>query len=316
MKCSKCLEDKLISKDKNWCKDCKFAYQMEEFKRMWNEWVQQHNNQEIDKLLEKYYKHHHMTWTKPKGAKDGGWLDIEPGYDCSKTDDMSPYEFYDYTRLVEQWNMTDKYVCSHNMFNIMSSCDNCGSKCSPETRTIIDKNKWSFTCTNCKEIHEMNGILQCECTNVCADYRKNKFNIIRQQNNNDTDKIDKLDIIGRKFIGSHLDDCMYACTDEDRRDLLVLPDHERIIFGRGLTRTDIENHKPELCKYYDPDDYFLSYVYICLNCKKNQAFRADHVAFEIGDVFDCPHCNHPLTYFKVSKKGPFKVPSQYQFILD
>ena len=157
----------------------------------------------------------------------------------------------------------------------------------------------------------MNLIHQCECENVQDD-----INAIKYHDKIDTDKIVQLNIISNKFIGKHIHDCIYTCDDYDRRDLLVLPGHERIIFGRGITQSDIEKYNPDLLKYYDQEDYFLSYVYICFNCKKNQIFRADHIAFEIGDVFDCPHCNHPFTYFKVSKKGPFKVPSQYQFILD
>ena len=60
----------------------------------------------------------------------------------------------------------------------------------------------------------------------------------------------------------------------------------------------------------------MSYIFACLNCKKCQTFRGDHVAFEIGDVFECQHCNNPFIYIKISDKGPIKLPDKFQFIVD
>ena len=313
-KCPKCLEEKStrwIAKDKKWCEDCIIAYYKVIYEEELNKWMLQKSDQAIDKILKKYGKHYHMT----RLCNDFiGWM-TEPGYDSSNITCMSCYELYDYHRLIKQWETTEQYICDKNMINIISPCGKCGSKCTPETRTLIDKNRLNFKCTTCdQECDNPNGILQCECEKVWSDIRSIKYKL-KNDNMIEADKMNLLEITCKKFICSSIDDCNYACTFEDVRDLLVLPGHERILFGRGLTRADIEKYKPDLLKYYDQDDYFLSYVYICLNCKKNQAFRADHVAFEIGDVFDCPHCNHPFTYFKVSKKGPFKLPAQYQFIL-
>ena len=317
IKCPKCLEDKsklYAFKDNKWCDSCILDYAKEEYHRARTKWMQQDSVHEIDRLLKRYCTHNHMM------LSDGGWLIGEPGYDSSNTTTyLSPYKLYDYSRLIEQWNMTGQYTCDKNMISIMSPCNNCGSKCSPETRTFIEHSPLlRFKCTHCdQECDNPDGIFQCECYDVCGEMDSLKYKLKQTlTNSEDHADIDKIDTLSNKFISNHINGCMYACDVWDRRDLLVLPGYERVIFGRGLTRADIETQNPDLLKYYDQEDYFLSYVYICLNCKKNQTFRADHVAFDIGDVFDCPHCHHPFTYFKVSKKGPFKVPSQYQFIFE
>lgn len=333
MECSKCnnkITEKyeIIPMYKNWCSQCIEKNNIKSYENLWNEWIKNKSSMEIDRLIEKYAISRYMI------PLDGGFQK------CPKDDSnrfMTRYEFYNYERLVEHWEQTNKYVCSYNILRIILPCFYCGSKCTPETRKIFNLSKMSFKCICGRRSGTRDppgfssGTLQCECYDVSNDYTNTRFRIEseikkceRTKEPINDDLIKKLENIKKdnhekKFICEHVSygDCKYVCSFHDSTDLVVYPKNpERTTFVRGLTRNDIEQSVPNLLKYYDEDDYFMSYIFACLNCKKSQTFRGDHVAFEIGDIFECQHCNNPFTYIKISNKGPFNVPKEYQFIVD
>ena len=332
MECLKCSEkiDKkytAIPMYEEWCSKCIDKYDIKSYEQYWNTWINNKSTSEIDRLIEKY------AVSNNKIPDDGGYIK------CPKNKEekyMTRYEFYDYERLVKHWEQTEKYVCSYNILRIILPCFYCGTKCTPITRKIFNLTKMSFKCA-CGRKSGMKtsfgfseGTLQCECVDVVNSFTNKRFNIEyniakNKRNNLPFDELnEELDIIKKnnhdnKFICDKVgyNDDVYVCSSHDSTDLVVLPKKpERSTFVRGLTSKDIEESSPNLLKYYDEDDYFMSYIFTCLHCIKTYSFRGDHVAFEIGDVFKCQYCQNPYTYIKISNKEPAHLPKEYQFIID
>ena len=326
LKCSQPFETKyeIMPHYKDWCGNCIEKYNIKSREPLWEEWIKAKSDSEIDRLIEKY-----AIYNNRIPEKDGGF------YKCPENNDetyMNRYGFYNYDRLIEQWNVSGNYVCSYRLLQFILPCFSCGSICTPETRKLINTKKMYFKCIcGLKYSRKQNGIMQCECSNVADNYSSTKhkiqFEILKKERNNepvDESLLKKLEEFNKKnqenkFICDSViyGDCSVVCSSHDSIDLVVRPEKtESAIFCRGVTKEDIEESSPNLLKYYDKDDYFMSYIFACLNCKKCQTFRGDHVAFEIGDVFECQHCNNPFTYIKISDKDPIKLPEKFQFIVD
>ena len=240
-------------------------------------------------------------------------------------DTKSKYEIYDYKKMKNHWLVSGQYCSNDDTLNLMLPCQQCNAQSSPETRHICENYK-NYKCLECdftrlippptpeerRRVAEEFGIQEgiyfagwsCECSDVFGD-----------GDGSETTLDEKLVI--SVMASGHYHTCKYICTTDDSSTLgnRYKPSYE---FCEKWGFTDL----------YKEDDYIFGYFFQCLNSPcmgpgydslhqlrtrehKNPSISAEHMIFEVGDVINCPYCENPLTYFKLSDNGPFKFPEQY-----
>ncbi len=196
-------------------------------------------------------------------------------------DEPGKLDLFDYKMYKEHWKQKGEYVINNKILFLLGPCNSCKCIVTEDNKEYCE-NFLSIKCLQCDNFSDMIQHLgfNCGCWNVFAGYNENK-----SFENRLLWTIDKYNTGCSPGYTCNIHD---SCYLENKFSLEALQEY-------GLEDEYLQN------------EYNLSYFFACFNCY-DHVIKAEHIIFELGEDLYCPGCNKELYFFKLLKKGPFKLP--------
>lgn len=204
-------------------------------------------------------------------------------------DEPEKLDLFDYKMYKEHWKQKGEYVINNKILFLLGPCNSCKCIVTEDNKEYCE----NFLSIKCLECDNFSNMIQHHGFD-CGCYKTRAINEMFA----DEDYVENNSFENRLLwtIDKYNTGCCpgYTCNINDSCYL------ENKFSLEALQEYGLEDE-------YLQNEYNLSYFFACFNCY-DQVIKAEHIIFELGEDLYCPWCNTELYFFKLLKKGPFKLP--------